>query len=162
MYGHSSKSLVIITTMLLLKTTSHKTSFVTLKRTIGASLNLVDPLTSDGTDSGRKRNKIPGTSAFKSSNLLCHRKLPFRMNNSLTVRSRLKNSSTSGGKSKAINRRTRTRTQAISRLRGRGRLIQGSIHRSWTTSVMLRKRGNNRRRNRQGRIGGWRRRSHRR
>jgi hypothetical protein len=35
-------------TMLLLKTTSHKTSFVTLKRTIRASLNFIDPLTSDG------------------------------------------------------------------------------------------------------------------
>ena len=52
--GHRSKSLVIITTMLLLKTTSHKTSYVTLKRTIGASLNLIYPLTSDGTDSRRR------------------------------------------------------------------------------------------------------------
>ncbi|MCH1922571.1 hypothetical protein L9G15_24480, partial [Shewanella sp. A3A] len=57
--GHGSKSLIVITTMLLLKATSYKTSFITLKRTIRASLNLIDPLTSDGTDTGRKRNQIP-------------------------------------------------------------------------------------------------------
>jgi hypothetical protein len=48
--GHMSnwsKSLIIITTLLLLKTTSNKASLIALKRTIRAGLNLVDPLTSD-------------------------------------------------------------------------------------------------------------------
>jgi hypothetical protein len=42
--GHmdqKSKHLIVITTMLLMKTLSHKTSFVTLKRTIRASLILL-------------------------------------------------------------------------------------------------------------------------
>jgi hypothetical protein len=54
--GHRSKCLIVVTNMHLLKSTSHKTSFVTLKRIIRASLNLVDPLTHDGTNTGRKRN----------------------------------------------------------------------------------------------------------
>jgi hypothetical protein len=54
--GHKGKSLIIITPLLLQKITSHKTSFVTLKRTIKTSLNLVEPLTRDGTNTGRRRN----------------------------------------------------------------------------------------------------------
>jgi hypothetical protein len=42
-----SKSLIIILTLLLLKTTSNKMSLIALKRTIKASLNLIDPLTSE-------------------------------------------------------------------------------------------------------------------
>jgi hypothetical protein len=42
------KILSIIMTLLLLEATSHKMRFVVLKRSIGASLNLVDPLVSDG------------------------------------------------------------------------------------------------------------------
>lgn len=81
-------------TMLLLKDTSHKTSFVVLKRTIGASLNLVEPLTSDRMNTWRKRNKILRVGALESSNLLGHYKLPFGMNNNITIRNRLKNKST--------------------------------------------------------------------
>jgi hypothetical protein len=54
--GHKDKSLIIITPLLLLKIMSHKTSFVTLKRTIETSLSLVEPLTRDGTNTGRRRN----------------------------------------------------------------------------------------------------------
>jgi hypothetical protein len=45
--SNRSKSLIIIMTLLLLKITSNKTSLIVLKRTIRASLNLIDPLTSD-------------------------------------------------------------------------------------------------------------------
>src|ERR1041385_584714 len=45
--SHRSKCLIIITSMLLLKTTSDKTSFVALKSPIRTSLNLIDPLTRD-------------------------------------------------------------------------------------------------------------------
>jgi hypothetical protein len=41
--SNMSKSLIII----LLKTTTNKTSLIVLKRTIKASLNFIDPLTSD-------------------------------------------------------------------------------------------------------------------
>jgi len=52
--GYGSERLIIIAAVLLLKATSHKTSFVTLKRTIGASLDLIDPLACDGTNTGRR------------------------------------------------------------------------------------------------------------
>jgi hypothetical protein len=45
--SNRSKSLLIIMTLLLLKTMSNKISLIALKRTIRASLNLIDPLTSD-------------------------------------------------------------------------------------------------------------------
>jgi hypothetical protein len=45
--SNRSKSLIIIMILLLLKTTSNKTSLITLKRTVRASLNLIDPLISD-------------------------------------------------------------------------------------------------------------------
>jgi hypothetical protein len=90
--GNRSECLIIITSLLLLKATSHKTSFVTLKRTIGASLDLIDPLASDGTNTGRRGNKIPRASALKGSNLLSHRKLPFRLSHGITVGSGLSNS----------------------------------------------------------------------
>jgi hypothetical protein len=48
--SNRSKSLIIISIMLLLKTTSNKTSLISLKITIRASLNLIYPLTSDRTN----------------------------------------------------------------------------------------------------------------
>jgi hypothetical protein len=45
--SNRSKSLIIITVVLLLKITGNKTSLIALKRTIRASLNLIDSLTSD-------------------------------------------------------------------------------------------------------------------
>jgi hypothetical protein len=48
--SNRSKSLIIISTMLLLKTTSNKTSLISLKRTIRASLYIIYPLTSDQTN----------------------------------------------------------------------------------------------------------------
>jgi hypothetical protein len=48
--SNRSKSLIIITILILLKITSNETSIIALKRTIRASLNLIDPLTSDQTN----------------------------------------------------------------------------------------------------------------
>jgi hypothetical protein len=76
--GHRGKSLIIIKTLLLLKTTGHKTRFVALKRSIRVSLDLVDPLACDGTNTGRRREKIPGAGTLKRIKLLGHGKLPFR------------------------------------------------------------------------------------
>jgi hypothetical protein len=90
--SHGCEGLIIITTLLLLEATSHKTRFVALKRSIGASLNLIDPLACDGTNTGRWRDKIPSASALKRSNLLGHGKLSFGMVLSIPVRSRLEGS----------------------------------------------------------------------
>jgi hypothetical protein len=57
--SNMSKSLIIISTMLLLKTTSNKTGLIPLKRTIRASLNLIYPLTSDRTNTWGTGHKIP-------------------------------------------------------------------------------------------------------
>jgi hypothetical protein len=88
--SHMSKSLIIVTVLLLLKATSHKTRFIALKRSIRAGLNFVDPLARDGTNTGRGRDKIPGASALKSNNLLGRGKLPFGMTLNIPIRSRLK------------------------------------------------------------------------
>jgi hypothetical protein len=88
--SYRSKSLIIVTALLLLKATSHKTRFIALKRSIKTCLNFVDPLARDGTNSGRRRNKIPSASALKRSNLLGHGKLPFGMTLSIPIRSWLK------------------------------------------------------------------------
>jgi hypothetical protein len=88
--GHMSnmiKSLIIISTMLLLKTTSNKTGLILLKRTIRASLNLIYPLTSDRTNTWGTWHKIPRASPLKGSNLLSHHVLPFWMKNSIAIRS---------------------------------------------------------------------------
>jgi hypothetical protein len=63
--------------LLLLKTTSNKMSLIAVKRTIRASLNLLDPLTSDRTNTWGTWHKIPRVSPFRSNNLLSHRVLPF-------------------------------------------------------------------------------------
>jgi hypothetical protein len=85
--SNRSKSLIIISIMLLLKTTSNKTSLISLKRTIRASLNLIYPLTSDRTNTWGTGHKIPRASLLKSSNLLSHHMLPFRMKNNIMIRS---------------------------------------------------------------------------
>lgn len=106
-YGHVNqrcKSLIIAMTMLLLKTTDNKTSFVSFKRTVRADLNLIDPFARDGTNMWGKRNKISRASTIKSSQLLCHRMLPFLMNN-ITVRGWLSRNNTK--KTKSIRRLNR-------------------------------------------------------
>jgi hypothetical protein len=64
-------------TLLLLKTTSNKTSLIVFKRTIRASLNFIDPLTSDRTNTWGTGHKISHDSQLKSSNLLSHHVLSF-------------------------------------------------------------------------------------
>jgi hypothetical protein len=53
--------------MLLLKSASDKTSLVALKRTIGASLDLVEPLAGDGTNRGRRSDSIPEQQSHQPS-----------------------------------------------------------------------------------------------
>jgi hypothetical protein len=93
--SNRSKSLIIISTMLLLKTTSNKTSLISLKRTIRASLNLIYPLTSDRTNTWGTRHKIPRASPLKGSNLLSHQVLQFQMKNSIAIISWLRKSNSS-------------------------------------------------------------------
>jgi hypothetical protein len=118
--GHWGKSLIIVTALLLLKATSHKTRFVALKRAIRAGLNLVDPLACDGTDTGRRRDKIPSASALKRSNLLGHGKLPFRMMLSIPIRSWLK-----GNRKTILTRRVTIRWTMMARRNRRRQLIRG-------------------------------------
>jgi hypothetical protein len=93
--SNGSKGLIIITTLLLLKTTGHKTSLVALNGTIRASLDLVDPLASNRSHLRRQRNKVPCTSALQSGNLLGHGALPVRVDSSLSVRGWLNQRSSS-------------------------------------------------------------------
>jgi hypothetical protein len=91
--SNMSKNLIIIMTLLLLKTMNNKTSHIALKRIIRVSLNLIDPLTSDRTNTWGTGHMIPRVSSLKSSNLLSHRMLSFRMKNSIMIRSWLRKSS---------------------------------------------------------------------
>jgi hypothetical protein len=121
--SHRSKSLIIVTALLLLKTTSHKTRFIALKRSIRASLNFVDPLAHDGTNTGRGRDKIPGASALKRSNLLSHGKLPFRMMLSIPIKSRLE-----GNGKTVLTRRVTIRWTLMTSRKRRGNLIRRRRH----------------------------------
>jgi hypothetical protein len=93
--GNRGKSLIIVTTVLLLKTTRHKTILVALKRAIRSSLDLIDPLASNGSHVRRQGHKIPSTGALQSGNLLIHGMLSVRMGSSLSVGGRLNKSSRS-------------------------------------------------------------------
>jgi hypothetical protein len=87
--GHMSnmrKSLIIIMSLLMLKITSNKTSLIALKRTIRASLNLIDPLSSHWTDTWGTGHKIPHDSPLERHNLLSHHMLSLRMKNNITIR----------------------------------------------------------------------------
>jgi hypothetical protein len=117
--SHRSKSLIIVMALLLLKTMSHKTRFIALKRSIRAGLNFVDPLVCDGTNTGRKRNKIPSASALKRSNLLGHGKLPFGMTLSIPIRSRLE-----GNRKTVLTRRVTIRWTTLMSRKRRGNLIR--------------------------------------
>jgi hypothetical protein len=117
--SHMGKSLIIVMALLLLKATSHKTCFIALKRSIRAGLNFVDPLESDGTDTGRRRNKIPSASTLKRSNLLGHGKLPFGMTLSIPIRSRLESS-----RKTVLTRRVTIRWTTLMSRKRRGTLIR--------------------------------------
>jgi hypothetical protein len=70
--GNMSKGLLIVTPILLFKTTCNKSCFVALNGAIIAGLNIIDPLTRDRRSRGRKWDKIPSVGSLKSSNLLGH------------------------------------------------------------------------------------------
>jgi hypothetical protein len=74
--GNRSKGLIIVTAVLLLKTTRHKTSLVALKRAIIMGLDVVDPLARNRSRLRWQRDKIPSTSALQSGKLLSHGMLP--------------------------------------------------------------------------------------
>jgi hypothetical protein len=94
--------------------------FVALKKSIRAGLNLVDPLACDGTNTGRRSDKIRGDSTLKRSNLLNHGKLPFRMTVSTSIRSRLK-----GNRKTIVTRKVAIRWTAMASRKGRSYLIRG-------------------------------------
>jgi hypothetical protein len=88
-----SESLLIVRSILLLKTMSNKMHFKALNRTIRVSLDLVGPLARDWNNRRRAGNKIPSPGTFKSSNLLSHSKLPLRMSNNISIGGRLRRTS---------------------------------------------------------------------
>jgi hypothetical protein len=123
--SHRGKGLIIIMAVLLLKAMSHKTRFIALKRAIRAGLNFIEPLARDGTNIGRGRDKIPGASALKRSNLLSHGRLPFKMTLSIPIRSRLE-----GNRDTVLTRRVTIRwTTKMSHRKRRGKLVRRRRHR---------------------------------
>lgn len=84
--SNMSKSLIIVTTILLLKATCNKTCLIVLNGAIRTGLDLIDPLTRDRSNSSRKGDNIPSTSPLKSIKLICHGKLLLRTRGSLMIR----------------------------------------------------------------------------
>jgi hypothetical protein len=122
--SHRGKGLIIVTAVLLLKATSHKTRFIALKRSIRAGHNFIDPLARDGTNTERGRDKIPGASALKRSNLLSHGKLLFGMTLSIPIRSWLE-----GNRETVLTRRVTIRwTTKMSHRKRRGKLVRRRKH----------------------------------
>jgi hypothetical protein len=87
------------------------------------SLNIIDPLACDGTNTGRRRDKIPSASALKRSNLLGHGKLPFGMALSILVRSRLE-----GNRKTIVTRRVAIRGTTLMSRKRRSHLSRGRRH----------------------------------
>jgi hypothetical protein len=141
--SHGGKSLIIITALLLLEATIHKTRFVVLKRSIRASLNLIDLLACNGTNTGRRRDKIPGASALKRSNLLSHGKLPFGIMLSIPISSRLK-----GNRKTIVTRREAIRGTMMASRERRSHLVKGRRHIRRRRRRRRRRRGGGRRRRR--------------
>jgi hypothetical protein len=145
--GHRGKNLIIITALLLLEATSHKMHFVVLKRSIVASLNLVDPLVCDGTNTERRRHKIPGASALKHNKSPRAWKVTFGIMLSIPIRSQLK-----GNRKTIVTRRVAIRwtmmairKRRIQLIKGRRRIrrrnIEGSILNMIAVRIIEGKRG---------------------
>jgi hypothetical protein len=88
--SNRSKSLLIVMTVLLLKTTGNKTRLIELNSAIRASLDLIDPLARDRKCRRVARDKIPSVGTLKCSNLLSHSKLPLRISNNIAIGDRLR------------------------------------------------------------------------
>jgi hypothetical protein len=121
--SNRSKSLIIITVVLLLKTTYNK-------------MSLIDSLTSGRTNTWGTGHKIPHACLFKSSNLLNHRMLPLRMKNSITIRSWLKKSSDYESRRRVI---VRGLTKVVTTL------VRGLTKVVTTSNKLLQRGGHNRR-----------------
>jgi hypothetical protein len=134
--SNKSKSLIIISIMLLLKTTSNKMSFIPLKRTIRASLNIY-PLTSDQMNTWGTGHKIPCASPLKGSNLLSHHVLPFRMKNSIVIRSWLGHSSHSESRRRVTVRWSTYVLTTSKKLLKRGTNRRGGRNRRIPTTITL-------------------------
>jgi hypothetical protein len=88
--SNMSKSLLIVTIVLSLKTTSNKMHFITLNRAIRAGLDLIDPLAHDQNSRTRAGDKIPSVDTLKRRNILDHSKLPVRISNNIAISGRLR------------------------------------------------------------------------
>jgi hypothetical protein len=88
------------------------------------SLNIADPLAHDGTNTGRGRDKIPGASALKRSNLPSHGKLPFRMTLSIPIKSQLE-----GNGKTVLTRRVTIRWTTMTSMKRRESHHQKKTHR---------------------------------
>ena len=122
-------------------------SFVTLKRTIRASLDLVDPLAGDGTNTGREGNQLPCARALKGSKFFSHRKLPFRLSHGSLIGSGLSNNrETVPIRRVAIRRGARPSPEVVNQGRREerctrgGRRVRGDILRTRATSIVERER----------------------
>jgi hypothetical protein len=73
-----------------------------------------------GTNTGRRRDKIPSASALKRSNLLGHGKLQFGMTLSIPIRSRLE-----GNRKTVLTRRVTIRWTTLTTRKRRENLIRG-------------------------------------
>jgi hypothetical protein len=76
--SNMSKSVIIVMTLVLLKPTSNKINLIALKRTVRASLNLIDTLTSGRTNTLGTKHKIPRASTLKSSGCESQRRVTVR------------------------------------------------------------------------------------
>jgi hypothetical protein len=118
--SNGSESLLVVTTVLLLKTTSNKTLFKAFNKTIRASLDLVDPFARDWNNREGAGNKIPSVGTLRSNNLLSHSKLPLRISNSISLGGRLR----------------KTNGRACRLLSHRGRRDE-RWRRTWMTSIVI-------------------------
>jgi hypothetical protein len=138
--SNGSKSLIIITTLLLLKTTCNKTHLIALKRTVKMSLNLIDPLTSDWMDMWGTGYKIPRVRPLKSNNLLSHCVLPFRMKNSIMISGWLRKCSGCESRKRVIGWRSSKAVTTSNKLLRRGISQRGGLNRRRRWHILNRRR----------------------
>jgi hypothetical protein len=116
-------------TLLLLKTTSNKMSLIAFKRTVRASLDLIDSLTSDQMNTWGTRHKISHVSPLKSSNLLSYYVLPFQMKNTIAIRGWLKKSSGCESRRRVTVRWPMKAVTTSNKLLWRGISLKGGLNR---------------------------------
>jgi hypothetical protein len=118
--SNRSKILIIITTLLL--------------KTVRVSLNLIDPLISGQTNTWRTGHKIPRVNPLKSSNLLSHRVLSFRIKNNIVIRNWLRKGSGRESRMRVIVRWLTKAVTMSNKLFQRGISRRGELNRRrWHT-----------------------------